>query len=94
MMHGIMSLKFLCMSLCFQQTWRTVDISNGNIVSAVRLIWGWNKKKIYIQNPIIRSSEQVEISYTFDKALVFGWLDLWLDAYAQKERGCGSSINP
>ena len=48
------------------------------------------RKKIVHTSPIIRGSEHVEISYTFDKDLVF--TVLWFDAYAQKEHDCGSSI--
>jgi hypothetical protein len=67
-----------------------VNILNGDIVSTVRLIRGWNRKKTLLTSPIIRESEQVEIPYAFDKALVFTVLRL--DAYAQKEHGCGSSV--
>jgi hypothetical protein len=38
----------------------------------------------------MRDSEQVEIPYACDKALVF--MVLWFDAYAQKEHGCGTSL--
>ena len=48
------------------------------------------QQKTLHKSLIIRRSEQVELSYTFDKALVL--TVLWFDAYAQEEHGCGRWI--